>query len=198
MAYQVRAKRRDDGGYDLSYGKGQKKVVATVVRDPANGKWFVDVLGHRQKLADIKKDWGTWAATRFEGASKAKRETAPIGPAQTPSPSPMRQTQGGDHGLKVYASNPNDPRFKYPTDIQGDNYRKRGHSTPLGMLLEVQAWHERYRDRVDKINQVLAAERTPGFNPFSFLRMMIDECIERECPNEFSTKDGSDDSDPAV
>lgn len=181
MAYQVRATRRDDGGYTLSYGRGKGKIVAAAVRDPANSKWFVDVLGHRRKLADLKKDWGEWAARRYSGGSKAAGETTPAEPAPQ-APTPMRMTNSGDAGLLVFASDPADPRFRYQSD-HADPI-KAGKSTPLGMLMEIQAWHERYRERVNDINRVLAAERIPGFNPFSFLRMMIDECIERECSCE--------------
>jgi hypothetical protein len=149
----------------------------------------VDVLGHRKKLADIKKEWGAVAAKAYNGSSKANGESAQA--SDQAAPTPLRKTQQGDTGFKVYASDPNDPRFKYPVDVchpvyighnAAESLALSGHMTPLGMLLEVQSWCERYGDRVDRINQVLAAERTPGFNPFSFLRMMVDECIEREVP----------------
>ena len=195
--YKVRATRREDGSYTLSYGKGQKKITAVTVRDPANNKWFVDVLGHRRKISDIKKEWGDWANKVYSGTSKASSESVPEAPAQFDPPSsstltPMRMKQGGDYGLKVYASDPNDPRF-----------RKDEHATPLGMLLEVQAWCERYKERIEAINKNLAAQRTPGFNPFSFLRMMIDECIEREIPEykhdcPYYTKDDETDDNEQI
>lgn len=165
----------------FSYGKGKKKIQAKAVKDPANQKWFIDTIGHRKKISDLKKEWGAVAEAAYNGVSNAKRNTTQA--CDQAAPTPMRRKQEGDTGLKVYASDPTDLRF-----------RKDDHATPLGMLLEVQAWHERYKDRIDRINQVLAAERTPGFNPFSFLRMMVDECIEREVPgyeydNPYGTKD---------
>ena len=168
-SYKVRATREPDGNYLFSYGKGQKKITVKAVKDPANNKWFIDVLGHRRKISDLKKAWGVVAEAAYNGVSKAKGEATQA--SDQAAPTPMRMKQEGDVGLKVFSYDPNNERF-----------RQDGHATPLGMLLEVQAWCERYKDRVESVNRRLAMERIPGFNPFSFLRMMIDECIEREIP----------------
>jgi len=195
--YKTRATKRDDGGYDLSYGKGNKKITATTHKDPSNSKWFVDTLGHFKKLGELKKAWGTWASEQYYGTSKAVGETVPSCPAHIPPPPTIpppppavkRKPKGngltppppvGRDGLLRYAFDPFDPQFRYPADHETEAKRKA--VTPLGMLLEIQAWHERYKDRVEQVNHRLAQECVPGFNPFSFLRMMIDECIEREVP----------------
>lgn len=229
--YKVRASKRDDGGYDLSYGKGQKKIAATTQRDPSNNKWFVDVIGHYKKLSDLKVSWGKWATERYHGTSKTIGETVPIDAASPPPvvpslvrsdmalplgdptvvplsltvpPHPLpaapkhkskHKSKGngivpippeGEDGRALYAINPNAPRFRYPEDHPDEHLR--GKVTPLGILLAVQAWHERYKDRIGEINHKIAVLRVPGFNPFSFLRMMIDEIVEREVPKE--TDDG--------
>jgi hypothetical protein len=187
MAYQTRATRREDGGYNLNFGKGKKKVVAIAKKDPSNGKWFVDTVGHFKKLSDMKKVWGKWAAEQYNG-------TTPVSPAPTitssPSsttipPIPKRPRKGavtpvpplGVDGLKMFAETPD--RFKHPNipALFGD---RAGKPTPLGVLLEIQAWHDRYKDRITEINHKIALSRTPGFNPFSFLRLIVNECIERE------------------
>lgn len=213
--YKVRATKRDDKGYDLSFGKGKKKVTAITKKDPSNGKWFVDVIGHYPKLTDLKKAWGEWAAEQYHGDSKADGETVgdqvpapPSPPSLPPAPSTLppppppapgelikptsrRKPKGnglvvkppvGLEGLAKFASDPFDPQFRYPCDHPEVDKQKA--LTPLGMLLEVQAWHERYKDRVEAINHQIALTRIPGYNPFSFLRWMIDECIEQEIPKE--------------
>lgn len=195
--YKVRSTKRDDGGYDLSYGKGKKKITACTRKDPGNGdKWFVNEIGYFKKLSDLKTSWGQWASDQYNGSSKANGETAqtvhaPVPPPPPPStrvlpppPPPIapRRKKGnglipappvGVAGRRAYLDDENDTRFKV-----------EGKHTPLGMLLEIQDWHERYKDRVSEINHKLALAKIPGFNPFSLLRLMIDECIEREIPEE--------------
>lgn len=198
--YKVRASKREDGGYDLSYGKGKKKICGVTKKDPSNNKWFVDIVGHFKKLSDLKVAWGKWAEKTYHGDSKAYGETVdkPVPAPLPPPPSiPASEdiTEGrkrgrprgnglvptppeGEVGRAEYAANPDDPRFRYPDDYEDES--KRGKATPLGVLLSIQEWHERYKDRVSEINHRIALLRIPGFNPFSFLRMIVDETIELE------------------
>jgi hypothetical protein len=198
--YKVRAKRRSEeagGGYDLSFGKGKGKVTAVTLKDVSNNKWFVDVVGHFKKLSDMKVAWGKWAEQQYLGVSKASGETTPaVATALSPPPPPAPATTSrrgkkkiialppaGNDGLMMYATDPFDERFRYPKDYQfGEPFK--GQLTPLGMLCEIQAWHERYAERIKSVNHRLALERLPGFNPFSFLRLMLDECIQREISEE--------------
>lgn len=263
--YKVRANKREDGGYNLSYGKGSKKIECCTRKDPSNNdKWFVNGIGYFTKLGDLKTAWGKWAAEQYNGSSKANGESvqaaqAPVPlstkvrcdnlngtvsysgpvydippgysrPAPTngpcdpldmharsgdtpppprvvpisapgigktplvpPPPPPIapRRKQGngiipappeGVEGRRRYLADENNPLFRYPVDC-GDS-ELAGKETPLGLLLEIQDWHDRYKDRVAEINHKLATAKIPGFNPFSFLRLMIDECVEREIPQE--------------
>jgi hypothetical protein len=108
-------------------------------------------------------------------------------PPPPPAPTPRKKGNGiipappeGAAARRQYVVDPDHPLFRYPADC-GDP-ELAGRDTPLGLLMQIQDWHERYGDRVAKINHELALLNVPGFNPFAFLRLMIDECVEREIP----------------
>lgn len=203
--YKVRAKRREDGSYDLSYGKGRNKVQALTKKDPSNNKWFVDVVGHYKKLGELKTAWGKWAEARYHGSSgvsKAKGETAPdtptplppVGLPEEPPPVSNRRRKTAKparplarYGLAMFQRVPNDPLFRY--SLGYPDPAKRGKATPLGMLLSIQQWCELYKERIADVNHGLAMRKIPGYNPFSFLKLMVEECVDREVPEDRKTHD---------
>lgn len=92
MAFQMRAGRREDGGYDLSYGKGQKKLTAVCQMNP-NKQWtIVDGFGSAnvtpsKKLSEVKQAWGTRAEASYGGAIPTPPEAPPAaGPPRLPGP----------------------------------------------------------------------------------------------------------------
>ncbi|KKM72926.1 hypothetical protein LCGC14_1415650 [marine sediment metagenome] len=73
MPYTTKAKRRDGGGYDFSFGSKGKKLLA--VAEKVAGKWqitdgFASNLPNLfVKLRDLKVSWGELAATSYGQAS---------------------------------------------------------------------------------------------------------------------------------
>lgn len=65
MAYKVRATRREDGGYDLSYGKGRRKLTAIMYRYGTAFKVEIGVEDMRGTLKALKERWGKWAESMY-------------------------------------------------------------------------------------------------------------------------------------
>jgi hypothetical protein len=66
MAYKVRCES-DGANYQLSYGKGGRKLTALIERD---GSAFTIKAGsgfgpERGKLREVKEAWGAWAVTAY-------------------------------------------------------------------------------------------------------------------------------------
>ena len=75
VAFKVRAHRSDDGTYQLEYGKGSNKLVATLQCDAA-GCWYVvgDGCGDKTRLKrDAVDAWGAWAAKNYVGKTAAPK-----------------------------------------------------------------------------------------------------------------------------
>lgn len=74
--YKTRATRRDDGNYDLSYGKGSKKLTALLSQ--VNGQWFTG--GSYELRAETKREaiaeWSKWAVTSY-GSDDSSTVPAP-------------------------------------------------------------------------------------------------------------------------
>jgi len=71
MPYQVKNTRNDDGTYTLSYGRGKKKLTATVVQGP-DGWWSEGPSCPPScpfpTLKECKAAWGMWAEAHYEQA----------------------------------------------------------------------------------------------------------------------------------
>lgn len=71
MPFKAKATRRGDGEYDLSYGKGSKKLTGTLSQKA--GKWYYAVTGleHADGPFKQKRDamsaWGNWASRAYGG-----------------------------------------------------------------------------------------------------------------------------------
>src|SRR4051812_42532568 len=93
MAFVMRAKRREDGGYDFSFGKGQKKMSAVCTQD-AHKLWCIsDGFGSgtvlpSKKLGDVKDSWGKRAEASYGGQIPSQTETG--SPENPPIPGPPR------------------------------------------------------------------------------------------------------------
>lgn len=68
MGYQVRATKIKPGKYQLSYGRGARRVTAKV-EQVANRKWAIDVLPDRTppSMAVAKMEFSIWAIARYGG-----------------------------------------------------------------------------------------------------------------------------------
>lgn len=65
--YKVRAHRRDDGGYDLSFGRQSKALTSTVTR--IGKEW---ILGNGQAFpskAEALETWGVWVAENYKSGN---------------------------------------------------------------------------------------------------------------------------------
>ena len=158
MAFQVRANRIQAGGYSLSYGKGNKKLTSRMAKR-VDG-WLYEtsssIKGPFPTARECKIAWGVWAEAKYKnGSSNAEGETD----LSTSKPPPPLYT-------------PKAPPSYTPQPTHGP--------TPLEVLTEVSLWYDRYKDRIEKINDKLAEQRPPHYNPFDLLRDSIEECLNRE------------------
>ena len=182
MAYQVRNSKNEDGSYTLSYGKGQKKLIAKMGRS-ATGMWGVAGVGQMHKtMKACKAAWGEWAEEAYEdGGSKGKAETPPPSSPPPPSPAgpPSFTPKAGPPAFKPpapkalsthYDADPFDPRFR--------NADK--HYTPLGVLVQIEAWYERHKAEIKQL------DRPQAFTP---LIDAVRECLSRELPERQETPD---------
>lgn len=83
MKYRVKCKRTPEG-YELSYGRGAKRLTASVVRDGRHWRVYGDVRWGT--LAEVKEGWGKDAAERY-GQKQPAAQPAPK-PAPTPTSEP--------------------------------------------------------------------------------------------------------------
>lgn len=196
MAFKVRNKRNDDGTYTLSYGKGKNKLTASMFTD-AGGKWYAvsgigaKRIGPCKTMKECKVRWGEWAAVAYDGSgSKGKAETpastppsttpsttpprvagpprvAPSGPPSVRPAGPPRTTPAmpGDVDFQ-FAADPFDPRYKYPSDH--DDAAKQRKLTPLGVLVEIDAWCRRHEAAIQNVE---------AFKP---LVASVRACLHRE------------------
>lgn len=99
--YTAKFHRRDDGGYDAFYGKGAKKLAATL--ELQNGKWAVTYgtgVGHvadSAKLREVKEGWAKYAEAEYGGESQTGTEPADLPlasdpPSLRPPPPSLRRT----------------------------------------------------------------------------------------------------------
>jgi hypothetical protein len=94
MSFVARFSRRDDGGYDCSYGKGGKKLTA--VCSVVDGKWKVSEgfgmgqIPAAKKLGAVKKDWAKLAEQAY--GTNGEAATAAVTPPGPPrlGPPPLR------------------------------------------------------------------------------------------------------------
>lgn len=107
MAFKTRATRRDDGGYDLSYGKGSHKIADAAQYDETSKRWGCDKLNDTYvKLKDLKAAWTGWAETHYAGQNGVEKpakgppahKPAPKGP---PAHKPVEQGVEIEEGVKV-------------------------------------------------------------------------------------------------
>lgn len=85
MSYKVRATRRADGSYDLSYGKGSRKLTAVAVKE---GKYFVADNRWRGMLRELKEAWGEWAARQYGTVTQIQEAQEPAENFEIDNPAP--------------------------------------------------------------------------------------------------------------
>lgn len=71
-------------------------------------------------------------------------------------------------------ADPFNPAMRYPSD-HADSAKRRC-LTPLGLLVEIDAWTRRYEKAIREVS-----ERHPH-DPFSYLIDSLRACLKRECP----------------
>ena len=166
MDYKVRNNKQDDGTYILSYGRGKKKLTATMYRSVGNGCIVSTGDGSRAdtgvkpgfhvKMRDCRADWGAWAKKEYDGdvAESASLEDGQPSPSEVPA-SPARP---GPPAHKASASPPKHQRKPSPENEYGcDPFDPAFHTkddknkfrlTPLGVLDEIYHWMGRHQHLV--------------------------------------------------
>lgn len=194
MAFKVRNKRQEDGSYELSYGKGKRKLIAHMTANGSVDGWGVpegdgaDILGGFKTMRDCKEAWGEWAARKYasDGSGPAATVDGPpaasppapptVGPPSLPPPPSLPKPKPRDLDLECNAD-PFSLLYRYPSDHPDE--LKRQQITPLGVLVEIDAWVKRYGRRITQISAEL--EKTaPHFNPFDPLVQSVRDCLARE------------------
>lgn len=97
MAFVARYSRREDGGYDASYGKGSKKLEAVMLQD---GKLWKVTSGFASggvassaKLGEVKEAWGKLAESAYgAGNTQTSSLSVPAGPPKLPGPPSLRKS----------------------------------------------------------------------------------------------------------
>lgn len=90
--FKLRSHRREDGGYDLSYGKGSKKLTA--VCQQSDGYWHLTegfgagISTPAVKYGAVKEEWERRAVASYGGSGAVEEQTT-CPPAQ-PSGGPPR------------------------------------------------------------------------------------------------------------
>ena len=113
MAYTVRANRNDDGSYSLSYGKGGKKLAATLKNDTARKAWFVVGFGEdKVTKREAVAAWAAWAASEYGSPS------APETPGQTATTS-ADAPPAAHAGPPKYTPKPKPAESKIITGMDG-------------------------------------------------------------------------------
>lgn len=79
MAFVVKATRRDDGNYDLSYGKGSKKLTG-IAQKSGTGWTVLDaegtvIIAPHELKRDAQALWGKWAQKNYTGIQSGVDET---------------------------------------------------------------------------------------------------------------------------
>lgn len=80
MAFKANFKRREGGGYDATYGKGQRKQYATILQ--SEGMWRVtaglgaDTIAASKTVGTVKEGWAALAESVYGG--DANTATTPI------------------------------------------------------------------------------------------------------------------------
>jgi len=190
--YKVRNSKNDDGTYTLSYGKGSKKLTATMAKTQSNmwdiisGGGAVNVDGHKT-MKECKAAWGAWAEDAYgnESESKAESDTSPDqqspkspatpGPPSFKRPAKPKPTGKNKEPLGFeHNADPFDPRFK--------NEDKE--LTPLGVLIEIAAWCERHADAIKAVEK-----KTYPQAAFTNLIEQAKYTLRRECPDIFNGDD---------
>ncbi len=148
-SYQVRAKRNDNGGYTLAYGKGRKKIELRAIKRDDRG-WQIanapdDLMGRFDKISDLKDAFHAYA-TKVYGDVQQSVESNPLIDGSDPGgiipPPPSRKK-----GPPKYAASRTDVSSDnhYLADpLNSDYYDKDSEGarrlTPIGGLVEVWDW----------------------------------------------------------
>jgi len=130
MAFKMRASRRDDGGYDFSYGKGAKRITAICLRQPT-GEWYIsdgfrglpgDALNMSKKLKEVKEAWAAavevaYGKTTPDALATAIASARALPPLPSMDPNqlqisypPRAVIENDAH----YTPDPFDPRYSKP------------------------------------------------------------------------------------
>lgn len=197
--FKTRNNKNEDGTYTLSYGKGGRKLTAAM-RKTADGEWIVEGLDSvYSTMRDAKETWGAMAQQAYKDGTPVKDDTPASppepkepAPPKRPTPPPPSLKKAGPPSLKrrpkpaapesqptldTHAADPFDPRMRYPSD----HPRHPKKLTPLGVLVEIQSWCSRYRERINKTNKRLVSDgESPAYNPFYYLEQGVNDCLERE------------------
>lgn len=95
MGFQMRASRREDGGYDFAYGKSGKKLTAVCMQDSSRTWSITDGFGSgnvtpSKKLGEVKEAWGKRAEASYGGAIPSVTEGEVQTPVAPPPSGPPR------------------------------------------------------------------------------------------------------------
>lgn len=95
MAFFKTRCTQQDTGYALSYGKGSKKLAATIWMNDLGNEWCISSgdgkhIKPQKKLKDIKAAWGAWAEKNYENPQPAT-PAKPMPPASSGPPAFKRK-----------------------------------------------------------------------------------------------------------
>ena len=217
MAYRTRCSKREDGSYSLAYGKGSKQLTAVLVKETK--QWRVGEFVAVTK-GEVVALWSAWAEKSYgndphplgpatmllDDKEVAQARTAggpprigaavPVsgGPPRVALPTRPPPVAAPVPVVEQLRADPLNPQFRYPADHA---FFPR-ETTPLGLLVEIKGWHDRYAERINDVNEALAqSDKWPPYNPFHALISALNDIIERECPNVNNPPESQDTLGPA-
>jgi hypothetical protein len=200
--FKVNNRKLEPGRYEFSYGRGRNKLVSVAWYNDLGRSWKTeDPAFESTTLQDLKALWGKWAIARYAGDPEPDATPAPKGPPVFVPPVPKGPpvfkppVVTGPPVFKPrpqiehqFAADPFDVRLRYPSDHDDPNKRQR--HTPLGTLVEIEAWCKRHEADIKKVYDLLPRKDHP-YSPFTDLIASVRACIARELPPKKEPADES-------
>ena len=127
MAYKVRVTRstgtdgKPTGGYDLSYGKGSKKVTASL-DTLSNGMWAVTMGGEKGGEHKLKRDavaeWEEWVIKNYglEDGGQVETEVSDTSTGNADEP-PASDPMGNTHESAIRTREFGDLPLSFPAPV---------------------------------------------------------------------------------
>lgn len=175
----LRVSRKPDRAWGLAYGRQGRFITGTVrpVTPSARTEWQVrtgdedwwpDIYPRK---ADAIDAWKNWAARQWARDLRTPETPSQVLPVDVLVPPPV--IVGLDPSGIEDAADPFDVLLRYPADHPDPQRRK--HTTPLGALVNILDWCDRYETQITNM-----VERLECYNVFDPLIRAVRECVHRE------------------